>query len=191
MSQKKLSLQEQLLQAGLVTVSQAKTVKSEKYKQNQLKRNHKVQIVDEAKEQALKAQAEQLERDRELNRLKQRQEEQKQIAAQVKQLIIQHRIEIDENAIDEYDDSFAYHFIDKGKVKKLFVPKDIREQIACGRLAIVKLGQRYEVVKAEIANKIKDRDPGIVIALNESPNAPFADKNDPYADYQIPDDLMW
>jgi len=191
MSQKKLSLQEQLLKAGLITESQAKTAKTEKYRQNQLIRNHKVQLVDEAKEQALKAQAEQLGKDKELNKLKQQQEEQKQIAAQVRQLVIQHRIPIDENAIDEYDDSFAYHFIDKGKVKKLFVPKNIREQIAGGQLAIVKLGQRYEVVKAEIANKIKARNSGSVVVLTESSNAPPADKNDPYADYQIPDDLMW
>ncbi|MGR8979823.1 MAG: DUF2058 domain-containing protein [Gammaproteobacteria bacterium] len=191
MSQKKLSLQEQLLKAGLVSVSQAKTAKSEKYKQNQLKRNPKVQIVDEAKELALKAQADQIEKDRQLNKLKQQQEQQKQIAAQVRQLVMQHRIQIDENAIDQYDDSFSYHFIDNGKVKKLFVPQDIREQIAGGRLAIVKLGQRYEVVKTEIAIKIKARDPGFVVMLNESTDTPSGDNDDPYSAYQIPDDLMW
>ena len=191
MSQKKLSLQEQLLKAGLVTPSQANTAKSEKYRQEQQRRNQKVQIVDEAKSRALKMQAEQQEKDKELNRLKQQKEERKQIGAQIRQLILQHRIQIDENEIDEYDDSFAYHFIDNGKVKKLFVPKDIRGQIALGHLAIVRLGQRYELVKTEIAAKIKDRDAGYVVVLAESSKTPANDQNDPYADYQIPDDLIW
>lgn len=190
MSQKKLSLQEQLLQSGLVSAAKAKSVKTEKHKQSQLQRNNKVQKVDEAKELALKAQAEQLERDRELNKLKQQQEEQKQIAAQVRQLIEQHRIKIDEDAVDQYDDRSAYHFSDNNKVKKLFVPQPMREQIASGRLAIVKLGKRYEVVNADIAVKIKDRNTNSVIVLNE-PNSNLVEKNDPYAGYEIPDDLMW
>lgn len=189
MSQKKLTLQEQLLQSGLVSAAKAKNAKTEKYKQSQQQRN-KVLAVDEAKELALKAQAEKLERDRELNKLKQLEEEKKQIAAQVRQLIEQHRIKFDDNEIDEYDDSSAYHFNDNNKVKKLFVPETIRKQIASGRLAIVRLGQRYEVVTAEIAGKIKERSAASVMVLNE-PNTESAEKNDPYAEYQIPDDLMW
>lgn len=190
MSQKKLSLQDQLLKAGLVSSAHAKSVKTEKHKQSQLQRKNKVQQVDEAKELALKAQAEQLEKDRELNKLKQQQEEQKQIAAQVRQLIEQHRIKIDEDAVDVYNDSHAYHFNDNNKIKKLFVPQAMREQIASGRLAIVRLGKRYEVVNAEIAGKIKDRNAANVIVLNE-PDNNRNEQNDPYAGYEIPDDLMW
>lgn len=190
MNQKKLSLQDQLLKSGLVTAAQAKSVKTEKHKQSQLQRNNKVQVVDEAKELALKAQAEKLERDRELNKLKQQQEDQKQIAAQVRQLIEQHRIKIDEDAVDQYDDSSAYHFNDNNKIKKLFVPQTLREQIASGRLAVVKLGKRYEVVNADIAGKIKERNAASVIVLNE-PEIKRIEQDDPYAGYQIPDDLMW
>lgn len=190
MSQKKLSLQDQLLKAGLVTAAKAKSAKTEKHKQNQLQRNNNVQKTDEAKESALKAQADKLERDRELNKLKQQQEEQKQTAAQVRQIIEQHRIKIDEDAVDQYDDSQAYHFNDGNRVKKLYVPQLMREQIASGRLAIVKLGRRYEVVNAEIAGKIKIRNAASVIVLNE-PEINRVEQNDPYAGYQIPDDLMW
>jgi uncharacterized protein YaiL (DUF2058 family) len=190
MSQKKLSLQDQLLQAGLVSSAKAKSAKTEKYKQSQQQRSSKAQAVDEAKELALKAQAEKLEKDRELNRLKQEQEEKKQIAAQIKQLVQQHRIAIDENEIDLYDDSSAYHFTDNNKIKKLFVPPQMRTQIAGGRLAIVKVGQRYEVVAAEIAEKIKERSAAAVMVLN-APNQETAGTDDPYAAYQIPDDLMW
>lgn len=191
MSQKKLSLQEQLLKSGLVTTAQARSANAEKRKQSQLQRNNNVQITDEARELAQKAQAEKLERDRELNKLKQQQDAQKQIAAQIRQLIEQNRIKIDDDAVDRYDDSLAYHFTDGNKVKKLFVPKTLREQIAGGRLAIVKLEQRYEVVSAAAAEKIKSRDPASVIVLNAPGENQTENSDDPYADYQIPDDLIW
>lgn len=191
MSQKKLSLQEQLLKAGLVTTAQARTAKSDKHKQVQQQRHNNLQAVDEAKRLAQQALAEQAERDKELNRLRQEQEEKKQLAAQIRQLIENNRIAIDETAIEEYDDSQAYHFTDRNKVKKLFVPKAMREQITGGKLAIVRLRKRYEVVPVEIAGKIRERDPACVIVWNDASAAPVENCDDPYAQYQIPDDLVW
>jgi len=191
MSQKKLSLQEQLLKSGLVTTAQARTAKSDKHKQVQQQRHNNAQVVDEAKRMMQQALAEKAERDKELNRLKQEQEERKQVAAQVRQLIESHRIAIDESAIEEFDDSQAYHFTDQNKVKKLFVPKAMRDQISAGRLAIVRLRKRYEVVPVDIAAKIRERDTSSVIVWNEDAAQTVQDKDDPYAQYQIPDDLMW
>lgn len=191
MSQKKLSLQEQLLKSGLVTAAQARTAKSDKHKQVQQQRHNNVQVVDEAKRIVQQALAEKAERDRELNRRKQEQEEKKQIAAQIRQLIETHRIAIDENAIEEYDDSQAYHFTDQNKVKKLFVPKAMRDQISDGKLAIVRLRKRYDLVPAEIAGKIRERDPASVIVWNDASAEPVENHDDPYAQYQIPDDLVW
>jgi len=191
MSQKKLSLQEQLLKSGLVTTAQARTAKSEKHKQVQQQRHNNVQVADEAKRMVQEALAEKAERDKELNRLKQEQEERKQIAAQIRQLIENHRLAIDESAIEEFDDSQAYHFTDQNKVKKLFVPKATRDQISAGRLAIVRLRRRYEVVPVEIAGKIRERDPTSVIVWNDPAAQIVQPIDDPYAQYQIPDDLMW
>lgn len=182
MSKQKLSLQEQLLKSGLVTTAQARNAKSDKLKQIRQQRNNNA-AADEAKELALKAQAEKTARDRELNQLRAQQEAQKQIAAQVKQLIESNR-----QARDE--DGMAYQFIDNNKVKRIYISEGMRQQIVSGRLAIVKLGQRYEVVSAEVAGKIKNRDATRVIVLNE--DLPAAEnKDDPYAAYQIPDDLIW
>lgn len=191
MSQKKLSLQEQLLKTGLVTTAQVRTAKSDKHKQVQQQRHNKVEISDEGKRMVQQALAEKAERDKELNRLKQEQEERKQIAAQVRQLIESHRIAIDEGAIDEFDDSQAYHFTDHNKVKKLFVPKAMRDQISNGRLAIVRLRKRYEVVPVDIAGKIRERDPACVIVWNDASAQAVQPSDDPYAQYEIPDDLMW
>ncbi|NOU20936.1 MAG: DUF2058 family protein, partial [Methyloglobulus sp.] len=79
---------------------------------------------------------------------------------------------------------------DNNKVKALYVSKTMREQISQGRLAVVKLAQQYEVVSAEVAEKIKLRDEASVIVFN-NPVPSHDNKEDPYANYQVPDDLTW
>ena len=143
----KLSLQEQLLKSGLVSAAKAKTIKSDKRKQTQQQRHNKVEVVDEAKELAQKAQAEKIERDRELNQLRQQQEEQKQLAAQIKQIIELNRLPRDAEGL-------AYNFTDNNKVKRLYVSDPVREKIVRGNLAIVRLENQYELVPADIAEKI-------------------------------------
>jgi hypothetical protein len=66
----------------------------------------------------------------------------------------------------------------------------MRDQIAQGRQAIVKFGQQYEVVSAEVAKKIQSRDAASVIVFNEQDKTADA-VDDPYAAYQVPDDLIW
>jgi hypothetical protein len=180
----KLSLQEQLLKSGLVSAAKAKSVKSDKRKQTQQQRKNKIEVVDEAKELAQKAQAEKIERDRELNQLRQQQDEQKQLAAQIKQIIELNRLPRDAEGL-------AYNFTDNNKVKRLYVSESMRDQIVEGRLAIVKLGTNYEVVSAETARKIQQRDTASVIVFNELNKAADAAFDDAYAAYQVPDDLIW
>ena len=171
MSKQKLSLQEQLLKSGLVSSAKAKNIKSDKYKQEQLKRNNNIAVVDEAKELVQKALAEKVERDRELN-------------LQIKQLI-------DLNKQPQDADGFAYNFTDENKVKTLYVSETMRDSIIKGRLAIVKLANKYEVVAADVAHKISQRDAASVIVYYEQGAETADTKDDPYAAFEVPDDLMW
>ena len=63
------------------------------------------------------------------------------------------------------------------------------DPLSRGQLAIVRLDQGYELVPAKVAEKISQRDPQCVVVLNEARTE--LDEEDPYADFQIPDDLMW
>jgi len=184
MSKQKLSLQEQLLKSGLVSSAKAKNIKSDKYKQEHLKRNNNIAVVDEAKELVQKTLADKVERDRALNLQIKQQEEQKHLQAQVKQLI-----ELNKQPKDA--DGLAYHFTDDNKVKTLYVSEAMRDSIIKGRLAIVKLGNGYEVVTAEVAIKISQRDATSVIVHNKLGAETEGNKDDPYAGFEIPDDLMW
>ncbi len=183
MSQKKLSLQEQLLKSGLASDAKAKQIRSEKHKQVKQQRNSAEQALDEAKALAQQAKIEQQLRDKELNLQNKAAAEKKALVAQIRQLIELNRQTQDANGI-------AYHFNDHNKVKTLYISEEMRNSISHGLLAIVKLDEHYEVVTAEIAQRIKTRDANTVLVFNE-PNGAQSAEDDAYAAYIIPDDLMW
>lgn len=176
------SLQDQLLKAGLADAKKAKKINKDKRKQaKQMPKGQ--QQLDETKLAAQRAMAEKAERDRELNRQRQEQAEQRAIEAQIKQLI-------EVNCIDRSDGEIPYQFADGKKIKKIHVTTRLHEQLVRGLIAIVELEGRYELVPAKVAAKISLRDAERVLVLNDVSGA-VADEDDPYADYQIPDDLMW
>lgn len=176
-------LQAQLLKSGLTNEAKVKQVKAEKRKQDKLQRNNGVEIVDDIKLSAEQARQQQIERDRELNRQRKQVEEQKALAAQIKQIALLNRIAQDANGL-------VYQFNHDNKVKAVYVADKVREALVNGRAGIVKLEQGYEIVPAEIARKIQARDADSVVVLNQA-TQDVAAADDPYADFQIPDDLMW
>ena len=94
------------------------------------------------------------------------------------------------NRIAQDAEGIAYQFNHASKVKTVYVNEKLRDALINGRAGIVNVESGYEIVPAEVARKIKDRDTGSVIVLNQpGQDEPAAD--DPYAAYQIPDDLMW
>ena len=180
---KNLSLQDQLLKAGLTNDTKAKQIRSEKRKQSKKQRNSKVEAVNEAKKLVVEAKSKQLERDRQLNVQLNKQAEEKQIANQIIQLI-------NLNKLAKDDDGIAYNFTDQDKVKVIYISEELRNKIIAGRLAIVKSRHEYEVVSAEVAEKIKQRNEQLIIVLFTEKNDAVVD-DDEYSGYQIPDDLMW
>ncbi len=178
-----LSLQEQLLKSGLTNDNKAKQVKTEKRKQAKIQRNNGVEIVDEIKLSAEQSRLQQAERDRELNRQRQQQENAKALAAQIAQLTTLNRIA-------QAADGISYQFNHHNKVKTLNVSEAIRQALIEGRVGVIGLENRYEIVPAEIARRIQQRDADAVVLLN-SPSQNNAPDDDPYAAYQIPDDLIW
>ncbi len=175
------SLQNQLLKMGLVDEKKVKQAKKEKHKQAK-QQSKKAVVVDEASRLAQQAAAQKAERDRELNRQRKEEAERKALAAQVRQLI-------EVNRLPRGEGDIAYNFSDDNKVKRLYVTEQMQRQLGLGRLAIVRLDEQYELVPTAVAEKIRQRDESCVILCNE-PEAK-SEEDDPYADYQIPDDLMW
>ncbi|MCG7497265.1 DUF2058 domain-containing protein [Vibrio sp. Of7-15] len=171
----KLSLQEQMLKAGLVNQKKLKkAAKGSKKSRTQAK---------EAKAAVEANRAAQLERDQELNRKRDEEAQQKALASQVKQLI-------EMNIVDRKDGEIGYNFTDGSLVKKIYVDKQLQDQLVNGRLAIVRVGEGYELIPAVVADKIAQRDESVIVMNNDVAETEI-DEDDPYADFQIPDDLMW
>jgi hypothetical protein len=177
-----LSLRDQLLKAGLVNEKQAKQAGKQQQKQQRLVHKGQVEKDESQKLAAQQAIAEKAARDQELNRQQQEKVEQKARAAQIKQLIEVSRLP--KLTTEDY-----YNFVDDKKVKRLSVNTLMRNKLSSGSLAIVRHGGGYEVIPREAALKIQERDAQRVVLLNTPTEAPDAD--DPYAAYQVPDDLMW
>jgi uncharacterized protein YaiL (DUF2058 family) len=181
------SLMEQLKKAGLVDKKKQQQATKDRHKQERMKRNSNIKGEDQIKLLAKEAEQQKRERDRELNQKRAIEAENSAIIAQIKQLIESHRISGSEGDI-------TYNFTHNGKVKHLYVTEKMRQQLSAGRLAIVTLHEKYEVVPYPVAEKIAQRDAGRVIfssLTNNQHNEPTNEDEDPYADYQIPDDLMW
>lgn len=181
------SLQEQLLAAGLIDKQKAKKAAKELKKQDHLQRTGQDNQIDEAKAKAEAARKEKAERDRELNQKKEQEAQQKAIAAQVRQLVTTNAIK------SEYAD-IKYQFVDGKKVKSIYVDQAIWDRLSRGQLAVIALDlpgeKKYEVLPLQIAEKIRQRKDNHFIYIAES-TSDAMDEDDPYAAYQIPDDLMW
>ena len=177
-----MSLQDQLLKAGLIDDKKANKIKKNKHKQTKQKQKNKIETTDEAKLAAQQTQAGKAQRDRQLNQQRKAEAERKAIAAQVRQLVEMNRQPRDEGDI-------TYSFTDGTLVKRIPVSEIQLKQLSNGRLCIIKLDEQYELIPTLVAEKIQLRDESTQILSNQSTETP--DEDDPYADFQVPDDLMW
>lgn len=174
------ALKEQLLKAGLADAKKLKAVKKEKHKQK-VQAGKNQTVVNEASVLAEQKRQQQVERDKQLNQQKQAVLQQKAIAAQVKQLISTNTIKA--------QGEVAYNFTDGKLVKRLYVSSRQHDELSRGLLAIAKQDEQYYLVPAAIAEKITQRQADCIIVLNVKQQQ--EDEDDPYADFKIPDDLMW
>jgi len=186
-----ISLRDQLLQAGLVNEKQAKKAAQatrQKYKK-QRKTKQKTELINPEQEVVQEEQAAKVAYDRELNQKMREKIKRKETAAQIKQLI-------ERNKLPREEGDVAYNFADGRKIKRKYVTEATQTKLNKGQLAIVKLGDQYELVVAEIAKKIAHRDEKRVIYHNDPKQAKAAkpdetQSDDAYGEYQVPDDLMW
>jgi hypothetical protein len=131
----------------------------------------------------------QLERDKQLSEQQRQAALSKEYKAQVKQLIEINKIDISKGDID-------FNFTDNNLIKKVTVDKLTQTQLISGRLAIARLvvdhsGEvKYAIIPASVADKIAQRDASSIV-LNSALSQEAQDEEDPYADFKVPDDLMW
>lgn len=192
------SLQDQLKNSGLVDEKKAKQLSRAKRKEEKLARKEKKGAVSVKQQELHNTQSGQRAamkaRDKQLNLEKNTEAEGRAVAAQIKQLI-------ETNSIDKGTDQ-KYSFADGRIIKHIWISQRQVEQLSRGIIAIVKpdpphvqleskaqQADHYLLVPKAVADKIAQRDADTVIFKAEQAASDTDD--DPYADYQIPDDLTW
>lgn len=176
------SFGDQFLKAGLVNKTQLDKAKKTKHKQQKLKQKQKVEVVDEAVIAARQDAETKAARDRELNRQRKEEIERRAVQAQIRQLVELNRLPRD-------DGDIGYNFQDGVAIRTIHVSQPVHDKLSRGLLAIVRLDDRYEIIPSVVAQKIMLRDASCIVS-----NATMqreSGEDDPYADYKVPDDLMW
>jgi uncharacterized protein YaiL (DUF2058 family) len=177
-----VSLQEQLLKAGLVDKNKVKKVNQDKSKQKKDERKAGTVSVDEARLAAIETQRKNAERARELNAQRDAVAAQKAVVAQIAQLV-------QKNRQSKGNGDIAYNYTHNNKIERIYVSAAVQAHLIAGRLVIVVQGGAVELVPRVIADKIAERDAAIVVRVNKPSTE--VDADDPYADFQIPDDFTW
>jgi uncharacterized protein len=181
------SLRDQLLKAGLVDEKKLRQSRQEKKNHGRKQKVGKgaAPAGHHGGSTAEQARRRQAERSRELNRSQQEAAARKALAAQIRQIIETHRVARD-------DGELAYHFQHANKVRRIHVSRDQQERLTRGQLGIVTLSGGYELLPRDALEKVRERDAARVVLCNE-PGAETRSpaEDDPYADYEIPNDLMW
>jgi uncharacterized protein YaiL (DUF2058 family) len=177
----KLTLQEQMLKAGLVTSKKMVKVQKTAKKSRVQAREARAAVEENRKAQ--------LERDKQLSEQQKQAALAKEYKAQVNQLIVMNRIVVAKGNIE-------FNFTDNNLIKKVVVDKVTQAQLIGGRLAIARLAiensneSEYAIIPASVADKIAQRDANAIV-LNSALSQEEQDEDDPYADFKVPDDLMW
>lgn len=180
------SFQEQLLQLGLVDKAKAGKAKKEQHqnKKQNAKAGKKRIVVDENALLVQKVEEKKKARARKLNQQREAKLQRRAEDAQVKQLVEQHRLKKDDRGI-------AYRFTVSNKIQRIFVEKEVADQLSDGRLGIVSFTDRYEVLPRAILEKIQAISDRFFVTINSPSSKEGLDPEDPYAGFEVPDDLMW
>jgi uncharacterized protein YaiL (DUF2058 family) len=177
-----VSLHEQLLKAGLVDKNKVKQVAQKQQQQKKAERRTGQESVDEARAAALELQRKNADKAREANAQRDAAANQKAIVAQIAQLL-------NNNRQPKGNGDIAYNFTHGSKIERIYVSAAVRDHLTAGRLVIVVLNGVVELVPRVIADKIAERDANLVVRVKKPVTQ--VEEDDPYAAFQIPDDLMW
>ena len=176
------SLQDQFLKAGLVDKNKAKKLHQDKTQQKKIERRTGSESVDEARLAALEVQRKNAERARELNAQRDAAAAQKAVFAQIVQMV-------QTNRQSKGVGDIAYYYTHGIKIDKIYVSAEVQKHLIAGRLVIVCLDGKTELIPRVIADKIAERDESLVVRVKKTSTE--VDEDDPYAAFQIPDDFTW
>ena len=178
-------LQEQLLKAGLVKKSKVAEAAREQAK---ARHGKGPASPSQAQLDAERTRAEKAERDRALAAGRKAQAQIVELRAQARQIVQDRKV--------PRTGQSEYRFTADGVIRTVLVDDDQRNKLSSGALVIVRLDDRYELLPRVAADKVRERDAGMIVLDHgrdgDSGVATDASEDDAYyAQFKVPDDLVW
>ena len=186
------SLRDQLLKAGLAQKGQVRVVEQQKRRAAKQATTIADDPTAAAREAALQAAEEQRARDKQLNEARAAKRQRNEEAARLRSLLETHRL-------NNPHAPRPYRFQAGTRIKTVYITDEQFSQLQAGRLAVLVFEERIYLVASDIAERACAVRPGMVChrpepaeprTVSEASQAPDAN-DDPYADYAVPDDLIW
>lgn len=186
------ALQAQLLKAGLVKKSQVSQVANQQAKARMDRNDPKaVAIAAEAelaRIEAEKARLEKVERDRQIAAERNAERRANELRAQARQIIADKKVVSKGEA--------EYRFNDGEVIRTLLTSESARQQVIDAVLVIARDGEGYALLPRAAAVQVRERAAEMIVLDNASrdyvePSTGNAEDDAYYAQFQVPDDLMW
>ena len=178
-------LQEQLLKAGLVKKGKVAEVAREQARA----RHGKGPVKPTASQlEAERARAEKAERDRALAAEQKAKARIAELAAQARQIIEDKKV--------PRSGEIEYRFTANGVIRNVLVNDALKQLLASGALVIAQIEDRFELLPRAAAEKVRERDASRIVldhgkADDTSADASTSEDDAYYAQFKVPDDLMW
>ena len=179
-------LQQQLLKAGLVKKSQVSQAARE---QEKARHGKGPAAPTDSQREADRLRAEKAERDRAI-------EAERKAKAQAQERQARTRESTETQKVPR-DGASEYRFTDGPLTRTLLANAALPGQLAAGSLVIVRFGDGFVLVPRAAADKIRERDAGVIVLDNgqnkdtAEPSTGNAEDDAYYAQSQVPDDLIW
>jgi hypothetical protein len=187
------ALQEQLLKAGLAKKSKAAEAARE---QEKARRGEAPSAAAELAQEAERARAEKVERDRALAAERNAEARAKALRAQARQIISDKRV--------APRGDIEYRYPIDGAIRSLLVDDAMRRQLANGQLLIVRVDDGVAVLPRAAGEQVRQRAPEWIVLDNRTDtsgaeasgavdDAAASNPEDDayYAQFTVPDDLVW
>ncbi|MBL8257788.1 MAG: DUF2058 domain-containing protein [Pseudoxanthomonas mexicana] len=176
-------LQEQLLKAGLVKKSKLAEVARE---QNKARHGKGPVAPSESQRDAERARSEKAERDRALDAERKAQARTAELRAQARQIVADRKV--------PRAGEIEYRFTVDGAIRTVLVNDDLKKKLVAGALVIARVDDRYELLPRVAADKVRERDASMIVldhGQGTEAAASTSEDDDYYAQFKVPDDLMW
>ena len=179
------ALQEQLLKAGLAKKSKATEAARE---QEKARRGEAPAAAASIQREAERAREEKVERDRALAAVQKAAAQAKALQAQARQILADKRV--------PHGGDIEYRFGVDGVIRCLPVSAVQKAQLAAGQLVIARADDGFALLPRVAGEQVRQRAPAWIVVDHRQPGdapppATSAEDDTYYAQFAVPDDLVW